>query len=134
MSILLFLLPLPSLFWLSMKTATLIKFWPLNLCLLFEFLPLCYIFYWSKHSDPQNYIILMRWFYNYLNFENFDIQKILQFWSGKCISKTCCFNAKHLAWIKKVPIKSLYIWQSMILESFVYYLQILTTLFLSIFL
>ena len=134
MSILLFLLPLPSLFWLSMKTATLIKFWPLNLRLLFEFLPLCYIFYWSKPSDPQNYIILMRSFYDYIKFENFGIHNILQLWSGKRISKPCYFQAKHFAWVRKVPIKSFYIWQCMIHQSFVYYSQILTTLFSSIFL
>ena len=80
-----------------MKATTIIEMWPLNLCLL-----LCYISEWPKRSDPQN-IILMKYSYNYVNFENLCIQKVLQFCSGKCISKTCLFHVKHLAWIRKGP-------------------------------
>ena len=43
----------------------------------------------------------MKCFYSYINNENFGIHKILEFWSGKRISKTYCFHAKHLPWIKK---------------------------------
>ena len=107
-SIFLFLLLIfPSLLCLPMKTATLNELWPLHLSLLFEFLPLCYIFQWSKLWEPQNYIILMRYFYHDVNYENFSIHTILGFWSGKCISKTCLFHAKHHAWIKRRSSKEL---------------------------
>ena len=56
----------------------------------------------------------MKCFYSYINNENFGIHKILEFWSGKWISKTYCFHAKHLPWIKKGPGKSFYIWECMV--------------------
>ena len=48
---------------LSIKASTLIQSQPLNLCLLFEFLLVGYLFQSSKHWCQQNYVVLFRQLY-----------------------------------------------------------------------
>ena len=62
-------------------------------------------------------------------YEKFGICKAVQFWSDKCIFKSCCIFADHLPWTKTFPKSSLYMWQTMSFKRFVYHLQIIESIF-----
>ena len=68
----------------------------------------------------------------YYNYEKFGICKGIQFWSDKCVFKSCCFFASNLSWTKQFANSCLYMWQTMFFEGFVGQLQIIKSIFCSI--
>ena len=75
-------------------------------------------------------------FYNWIkcsNYEKFGINKVRYFWSDKYVFKSCCFLVIHLSRMQTFPKNCLYMWQVVSPESFGYQLQIIKSIFYSIF-
>ena len=85
------------------------------------------------HNVCVCYMRLFHWVIPY-NEWHFDVYKTIKFWAPKWIYKSCSFLANHLCWMKTFPQNCLYIWQNMYSENFVCQLQILRSIFCSIFL
>ena len=103
-------------------------------------IPIPYTYEWRQLSwmscDHKICVCYFRLF-NFVicyNYEKFGFYKARQFWPKKCIIKSCCFFANHFSSTKMFPESCLYMWQTMSFESFVDQLQIIKSMFCSIFL